>query len=178
LLALLLYCEARRGARRGEDGRYVPLDQQDTSRWDTAMIGEADRLLMQAGRLDRFGRWQCEAAIQAVHCERARTGTVNHPALRQLYRALNLMCPTLGGAVGEAAAILAGGEPGEALGLLDSLAGDPVVRAYQPWWAVRAHALAAAGRRAEAAEAFHVAAGMTDDAGLRQYLMGQAPPAA
>jgi RNA polymerase sigma-70 factor (ECF subfamily) len=89
-----------------------------------------------------------------------------------------VMCPTLGGAVGEAAAVLAGGNPGEALGLLDSFASDPSARAYQPWWAVRAHALAASDRGQEAAEAFHVAAGMTDDAGLRRYLMEQIVPAA
>jgi RNA polymerase sigma-70 factor, ECF subfamily len=173
LLALLLYCEARRTARRGEDGAYIPLDAQEVSLWDTDMIGEADRLLMEAGRSKSFGRWQCEAAIQAVHCERARTGRVNHDALRQLYRALNLMRPTLGGLVGEAAALLAAGNAGEALAMLEELADDPSARAYQPWWAVRAHAQAAAGRQAEAAEAFAVAAGMTEDAGLRRYLLAQ-----
>src|SRR5262249_31838780 len=29
LLALMLHCDARRAARRDDDGRYVPLDQQD-----------------------------------------------------------------------------------------------------------------------------------------------------
>jgi predicted RNA polymerase sigma factor len=174
LLALLLYCEARRAARRGEDSSYIPLDAQDVSRWDTDMIGEADRLLMDAGRDNSFGRWQCEAAIQAVHCERVRTGRVNHDALRQLYRALNLMRPTLGGLVGEAAALLAASQAGKALALLDDLASDPSARSYQPWWAVRAHALAAAGRPSEAAEAFAVAAGMTEDLGLRRYLLAQA----
>jgi RNA polymerase sigma-70 factor, ECF subfamily len=174
LLALLLYCEARRTARRGEDGSYVPLDAQDVSLWDTDMIGEADRLLMDAGRNNSFGRWQCEAAIQAVHCERARTGRVNHDALRQLYRALNLMRPTLGGLVGEAAALLAASQASKALALLDDLSSDPSARSYQPWWAVRAHALAAAGRSSEASEAFAVAAGMTEDLGLRRYLLAQA----
>jgi RNA polymerase sigma-70 factor (ECF subfamily) len=173
LLALLLYCEARRAARRGEGGSYIPLDSQDVSQWDRAMIGEADRLLMEAGRNNVFGRWQCEAAIQAVHCERLRTGRVNHDALRRLYRALNLMRPTMGGLVGEAAAQLAAGNVGEALVLIDDLAPDLSARAYQPWWAVRAHALATAGRHTEASEAFAVAAGMTEDSGLRSYLLAQ-----
>ncbi len=30
LLALMLHCEARRAARRGKDGRYIPLSEQDT----------------------------------------------------------------------------------------------------------------------------------------------------
>jgi RNA polymerase sigma-70 factor (ECF subfamily) len=33
LLALMLHCEARRAARRGLDGRYVPLSEQDSQRW-------------------------------------------------------------------------------------------------------------------------------------------------
>jgi RNA polymerase sigma-70 factor (ECF subfamily) len=174
LLALLLYCEARRAARRGAGGAYIPLDAQAVSQWDSEMIREADRLLMEAGRGNSFGRWQCEAAIQAVHCERARTARVNHDALRQLYRALNLMRPTLRGLVGEAAALLAASQASKALALLDDLASDPSARSYQPWWAVRAHALAAAGRPSEASEAFAVAAGMTEDLGLRRYLLAQA----
>jgi RNA polymerase sigma-70 factor (ECF subfamily) len=34
LLALMLYCEARRSARRTRDGAFVPLDEQDTALWD------------------------------------------------------------------------------------------------------------------------------------------------
>jgi len=33
LLALLLYCEARRAARRSKDGSFVPLSEQDAGRW-------------------------------------------------------------------------------------------------------------------------------------------------
>ena len=33
LLALMLHCEARRAARRGPDGRFVPLSEQDSQQW-------------------------------------------------------------------------------------------------------------------------------------------------
>jgi RNA polymerase sigma-70 factor (ECF subfamily) len=33
LLALMLYCESRRDARRGAMGSYVPLSEQDMKRW-------------------------------------------------------------------------------------------------------------------------------------------------
>ena len=33
LLALMLYCEARKPARRGADGRFIPLGEQDTGLW-------------------------------------------------------------------------------------------------------------------------------------------------
>src|SRR5208337_4636281 len=33
VLALMLYCEARRAARRDSRGRYVPLSEQDPQQW-------------------------------------------------------------------------------------------------------------------------------------------------
>jgi predicted RNA polymerase sigma factor len=38
LLALLLYIEGRRSARRTEGGEYVPLEEQDRELWDWGMI--------------------------------------------------------------------------------------------------------------------------------------------
>ena len=34
----MLYAEARRPARRGTNGEYIPLAEQDPSAWDPAMI--------------------------------------------------------------------------------------------------------------------------------------------
>src|SRR5438552_11686553 len=45
LLALMLHCEARRSARRGPDGRYVPLSEQDPKQWSLPLIEEAERHL-------------------------------------------------------------------------------------------------------------------------------------
>ena len=72
LLALMLYCEARRGARRSAAGGYVPLSEQDVRLWSKPMIEEADGLLVAAGRVGRIGRFQLEAAIQSAHARRAR----------------------------------------------------------------------------------------------------------
>jgi predicted RNA polymerase sigma factor len=38
LLALMLYCESRTAARRGTDGSFIPLYEQDTSLWDRSLI--------------------------------------------------------------------------------------------------------------------------------------------
>ena len=48
LLALMLHAHARRDARRDADGGYVPLAQQDTRRWDSHLIDEAETLLHSA----------------------------------------------------------------------------------------------------------------------------------
>ena len=50
LLALMLHCEARRAARRGPDGRFVPLSEQNTQQWSLPLIEEAERHLAEAAR--------------------------------------------------------------------------------------------------------------------------------
>src|SRR5438067_3047482 len=58
--------------RRGPDGRYVPLSEQDSQQWSLPLIEEAERHLAEASSRGRPGRFQLEAAIQSVHAERAR----------------------------------------------------------------------------------------------------------
>ena len=48
LLALMLYAEARRAARRDANGEYVPLAAQDPALWDAALIDEAETALRRA----------------------------------------------------------------------------------------------------------------------------------
>ena len=45
------------------------------------MIIAAETLLTTASRFARFGRYQCEAAIQSLHVQRPITGQLNFPAL-------------------------------------------------------------------------------------------------
>src|ERR1700752_1576482 len=48
LLALMLLHHARRASRTGRGGQLIPLDQQDRSRWDTALIAEGVAILQAA----------------------------------------------------------------------------------------------------------------------------------
>lgn len=88
LLALMLYADARRPARRDNSGRYVPLTEQDTTRWNGVVIDEAERLLRKAVAMRSPGRFQLEAAIQSAHASRRRTGATDWPAVAGLYDAL------------------------------------------------------------------------------------------
>lgn len=72
LLALLLLLDARAPARFDEEGRLVPLARQDRSRWNRALISEADALLARAAWHRRTGRYQLQAALAACHAA-ART---------------------------------------------------------------------------------------------------------
>jgi predicted RNA polymerase sigma factor len=95
LAALLTLAQSRAPARASRP--WPPLDQQDTDLWDKAMIREGEALLHRARRLGApLGRFQLEAAIQSVHCDRARTGELDRPALIKLYRGLLAMAPSTG----------------------------------------------------------------------------------
>ena len=74
LLALMLYADARRHARRTQDGDYVPLAEQDADLWDDALIEEAEALLVRASELRSPGRYQLEAALQSAHVNGRRAG--------------------------------------------------------------------------------------------------------
>ncbi len=163
LLSLMLHCEARKRARRA--GGFVPLTEQDVSLWDTAMMEEADSLLRAAGRKNRFGRFQCEAAIQSVHAARRFTGETDRKALETLYAALVRLSPSLGARVGQAAV----SEPERGLILLGTLP-EKSVAAYQPFHAVRADLLKRLGRTAEAAAAYARAIELSPDEEVRRFL--------
>ncbi len=172
LLALMLHCEARRPARRAPDGAYVPLSEQDVSRWNRPLIEEAERELAAAAAHDAPGRFQLEAAIQSVHAHRALTGRVEWDEIALLYDALVRQAPTLGAQVGRAAAL--GSARGAAAGLaaLDTI--DPAsVESYQPYWAVRAHLLAELGRADAAEETYTRAIGLSADTQVRAFLLGR-----
>jgi predicted RNA polymerase sigma factor len=170
LLALMLHCEARRGARRGPDGRYVPLSKQDTKQWSLPLIEEAEHQLAEAFKLGRSGRFQLEAAIQSVHAERARSGRIDWAAISMFYEQLTRVSPTIGTRTGYAAAIAEANGPEAGLARLDAIAVDDV-SCYQPYWAVRAHLLQQLGKTTEALDAYDRAIGLAEDPAVREFLL-------
>jgi RNA polymerase sigma-70 factor (ECF subfamily) len=168
LAALISLSLARAPARGGSDG-FVPLEEQDTTVWNAALIAQGERHLHRAHALGRIGNFQLEAAIQSVHCARATTGQTDWAALRKLYTALVAIAPTLGARVALAATIGRLDGAAEGLAELDEI-GDPAVERFQPAWATRAHLLARAGRAGEAVRAYEKAISLTTEPGVRRYL--------
>ncbi|MGV1755562.1 RNA polymerase sigma factor [Rhizobium sp. A22-96] len=172
LLSLMLYSEARREARRGAAGQYVPLDEQDTALWNAEMIAEADRLLRQAGAFGQFGPFQCQAAIQSVHADRRRSGITDWTALAKLYEALVMMKPTIGARVSHAAVTGRAQSATAGLQYLNQMA-EREINSYQPYWAVRAHLLAELGDTKSAIAAYRTAIGLSDSNAVRQFLQAR-----
>ncbi len=168
LLALMLYCEARRDARYDAAGRYIALSDQDPQRWDWPMIDRGNRLLTDVQTLHQFGRYQLEAAIQSVHLRRGLTGITAWPEIVTLYEGLLCFAPSLAAQVGHAAAVTEalGAEAG--LARLDALDGERLAD-YQPYWAARAHILQKL-EHPEAPAAFDRAIGLSRHEGQRAFL--------
>jgi RNA polymerase sigma factor (sigma-70 family) len=173
LLALMLHCEARRAARYTRDGVFVPLDKQDTALWDSEMMEEAESHLRAASALKRMGRYQLEAAIQSIHANRARTGTIDWREITLLYEGLVRIAPAIGSQVGRAVALAQAGDAEAALAGLDEIPANRVIN-YQPFWAARGHVLQLLNRNSDAQMAFTRAVGLTDDPALRNYLFNRA----
>lgn len=166
LAALVCLSEARRDSRRDADGRFVPLDEQDPSRWNRALIVRGETLLLRAHGHASPGRFQYEAAIQSAHSSRVFGGLVDRLTLRTLYRALVQVAPSIGARV--ALAELDGEIDGPDAGLraLDVLDAEE----FQPARAVRAHLLQAAGRMVEAAAAYCRAIDLSGDPAVVAHL--------
>ncbi|THF59106.1 RNA polymerase sigma factor [Ollibium composti] len=174
LLSLMLFAEARRAARRGPDGAYMPLAAQDTGLWDHAMIDEAERLLVVASAMEGLGRYRLEAAIQAVHSARRSrtTGGTDWPALATLYEALLKLTGSPVAAINRAVAVARLDGPRAGLDALEAI-GDPRLADYQPFWAARADLAAQLGDREQAAAAYDRAIGLERDEAVRRFLLAE-----
>ena len=170
LLALMLYADSRRRARRNLEGDFVPLSAQNPALWDGGQIAEAEGLLHRAAGLGCVGRFQLEAAIQSAHADRCREGVANWGEVLKLYDALFALTGSPVVLINRALAVaeLRGAE--DALLSMPELEGDARLAEYQPYWAARADLLVRTGEHAEARHAYRIAIGLERDAAVRRFL--------
>jgi RNA polymerase sigma-70 factor (ECF subfamily) len=172
LLSLMCFIHARSEARRDAEGEYVPLDQQDPSRWNDEALFEAESLLRRAFALSRLGPFQLEAALQSAHVAGVRSGRPDPEGVLSLYDGLVALAPSLGARVGRAAALLEARGPEAALAELEALgASDSRCRDYQPYWATRAEAARKAGHVEDSDAAYERALGLSEDDATRRFLL-------
>jgi RNA polymerase sigma-70 factor (ECF subfamily) len=170
LLALMLFAEARRAARRSPEGDFVPLAEQDTALWDDTLIDEAETLLEGAAGRGLIGRYQLEAAVQSAHTARRRGGRTDWVAIRQLYDALLAVAGSPVVAINRAVAIAEDEGAAAGLAALYVLGDDKRLDDYQPYWAARAGLLARLGNISHAVEAYDRAIGLERDPAVRRFL--------
>jgi len=170
LLALMLYAEARRPARRCADGEYVPFAEQNADLWQWQMIEEAEELLQRACALRSIGRYQIEGALQSAHVTRHRTGIPNWEDVARLYDALSALTDSPVVAINRALAIAETEGACAALNSIEKMAADKRLAEYQPYWAARADLLTRTGAHEEARHAYEIAIGLEQDPAIRRFL--------
>ncbi|GAA1710071.1 sigma-70 family RNA polymerase sigma factor [Fodinicola feengrottensis] len=169
LLALMLLHEARR-ATRTDDGELVPLELQDRSRWDQALITEGVAVLDEALALRRPGPYQLQAAIAACHATAPDTATTDWPQIAALYAELARLAPSAVVELNRAVAVAMSDGIPAGLALVDELAAAGRLDGYHLLPATRADLLRRAGRVAEARLAYEQALDLAPTEAERRYL--------
>jgi predicted RNA polymerase sigma factor len=174
LLSLMLLTASRWSARVDATGALVPLDEQDRTLWDHAMIDEGVALVEAALREGPVGPYQLQAAIAAVHAEAANAADTDWREILALYDLLAMVSPgpmvTLNRVVALAMAV----GPDVALVELALCAVDPSLVGHHRIPAIRAHLLERAGRPDDARLDYLEAARLTSSDPERRYLLQRA----
>ena len=174
LLALMLLTDARRDERTRPDGALVPLDEQDRSRWDRALIDEGVALL--TGVLGRapLGPYQLQAAIAAVHDEATHPEDTDWREILELYELLDRIAPNPMATLNRVVAVAEVHGPEAALAVLSSLDGDARIADHHRTYSVRAHLLERSGDVTGARAAYLEAARRTTSRPEQRHLESRA----
>ena len=174
LLALMLLTDARRPARTGAGGELIPLDEQDRTRWDRALIAEGTALVSAALSRRSIGPYQLQAAVAALHDEAARVEDTDWPQILALYGLLKRMDDNPMVALNHAIAASMVDGPAAGLALVTALDADARLHGHYRLDAVRAHLLERAGDSARAIDHYRAAAERTTSIPERNYLTARA----
>jgi RNA polymerase sigma-70 factor, ECF subfamily len=166
LVALMLLVAARRPARTRPDGSLVVLREQDRTLWDGAMVAEGLGLVRACLRRNRPGRYQLQAAINAVHGDAGSAEMTDWHQILALYDQLALLDRSPIVALNRAVAVAEVEGPESALRCL----AESPLQDYYLLHAVQADLLSRLGRFREAEAEYEVALGLTDNGAERAFL--------
>jgi RNA polymerase sigma factor (sigma-70 family) len=173
LLALMLLTDARRPARVSPTGELVTLDEQDRGAWDRTLIAEGitlvrERIAAVAAGGAQPGRYQLQAAINAVHTEAPSAQATNWSAIVALYGRMALIDPSPIVRLNRAVAVAEVDGSGAGLAEIDRLA--EVLDGYHAFHAARADLLRRLGRGADSRAAYNRAIALAGNPAERAYL--------
>ena len=174
LLALMLLTDARRDARAGAHGELIPLDEQDRSRWDRALIEEGVALAEEAMSRPPVGAYALQAAIAALHDEAPSAAGTDWRQILALYEVLERVADNPMVALNRAVAAAMVHGPAVGLEQLATLERDARIRGHYRLDAVRGHLHERAGDTRAAIAHFRDAADRTASIPERDYLLMKA----
>jgi RNA polymerase sigma-70 factor (ECF subfamily) len=165
LLALMVLIESRRRTRV-RHGQLVPLDEQDRGGWDQDLVAEGHALVRECLAINKPGRYQILAAINAVHTDARTASDTDWSQVLALYDQLSRIDPSPIVALNRAVAVAELDGPDVALSLVDRLP----LTGYHPWHAARADLLRRLGRSDEAKTEYDAAIAATQNSAESAYL--------
>jgi RNA polymerase sigma factor (sigma-70 family) len=178
LLALMEIQASRLAARTGPEGDFIPLTEQDRSRWDQLLIRRGFDALARAEALAAdigdWGPYLLQSALAACHARARRAADTDWPRIAGLYDRLSVVMPSPVVDLNRAIAHSMAFGPEAGLRLADEIAGVASLRHYAPLPAARGDFLFRAGRLAEACSEFRVAAALTRNVRERAFLLARA----
>jgi RNA polymerase sigma-70 factor (ECF subfamily) len=160
MAALFCFDAARLPARLDEHGVFVPLRDQDRSRWNRARIERGLMHLARSATGDHMSRWHLEAGIACEHAIAPSIQQTDWGRIVGFYQILArqswspVVALNLALALAECDGIEAGRRE------LASLAGEPKLARYPFYWAARADLERRAGRHTAAREYYQQAIGL------------------
>jgi RNA polymerase sigma factor (sigma-70 family) len=172
LLALMLLVEARRPARVDERGRFVPLADQDRTRWDRDAVAEGVAVLDAAIGSGRVGEYQLQAAIAAVHDRAADAASTDWAHISALYELLERVTGNPVVTLNRAVAVGMVSGPGAGLEVVAQV--EPQLPDHPRLLAVRAHLHELDGDADAAYADLRAAAALTTNRRERDHLLTQA----
>lgn len=171
LTALMLLQHARAPARFDAMGAVILLEHQDRSLWNARMIAEALALVDKAMRHRRFGPYQLQAAIAALHARARRPEDTDWAQIDLLYGALERMQPSPVVTLNRAVAVSRSRGPAEALAMIEPLAAK--LSGYFYFHGARGAVLLELGRENEARVAFDHAIALATTPAEAAYIRQQ-----
>ncbi|MBC3985452.1 sigma-70 family RNA polymerase sigma factor [Streptomyces sp. AC536] len=170
LLALMLLTHARRDARTTAVGDLVPLDEQDRTAWDCALVDEGTALVKAALAGPALGPYALQAAIAATHADAATAKETDWAQVHALYLILERVAPNPMVTLNRAIALAETEGPAAGLSLLATLDGDDRMAGHHRLLSVRAHLLERTGDTAGAYAHYRRAAKATASLAEQRYL--------
>jgi len=170
LLALMLLHDARRASRTASNGTVVPLEEQDRTVWDRALIDEGTKLLDRAMARGHPGAYQMQAAIAALHARAARPEDTDWRQIAALYGALLRTTPGPIVELNAAAAVAMAHGPEAGLAWMERLERSGALAGYHLLPAAQADLLRRLGRTNEARAAYERALALVRHPAERRFL--------
>jgi predicted RNA polymerase sigma factor len=174
LLALMVLTEARRSARTTPAGALIPLNEQDRTQWDRALITEGTRLAATALDQRPLGEYAAQAAIAALHDAAPRYDDTDWARIVSLYAALERIVDSPVVRLNRAVAVAMAEGPDAGLELVDGLTASGRLVDSHRVHAVRAHLLERRGDPERARAEYIAAANASANQRERDYLIMRA----